>query len=73
MFRGEASHRWRLLQTQANAAPAFAIYQRSERNVYQAFGILVLDLDAGGLTQLISFIDPSLSSRFGFPDTIGNL
>jgi RNA polymerase sigma-70 factor (ECF subfamily) len=73
MFSGEASHRWRLLRTQANAAPAFAIYQRSERNVYQAFGILVLDLDAGGLTQLISFIDPSLSSRFGFPDTIGNL
>jgi RNA polymerase sigma-70 factor (ECF subfamily) len=72
MFGGQASHRWRLLRTQANAAPAFAIYQRTERNEYQAFGMIVLDPDAYGLRQIVSFIDPSLPSRFGFPDILTN-
>jgi RNA polymerase sigma-70 factor (ECF subfamily) len=70
MFSGKASQRWRLLRMQANAAPAFAIYQRAEGNEYQAFGIHVLDLDADGFAQIISFIDPSLPPRFGFPESI---
>ena len=67
MFSGQASGRWRLLQTRANASSAFAIYQRAEGNEYQAFGIHALNHDADGLTQIISFIDPSLPSRFGLP------
>jgi RNA polymerase sigma-70 factor (ECF subfamily) len=67
MFGGPASQRWRLIPTRANASPAFAIYQRTQGNVYQAFGIHVLDYDTVGLTQIISFIDPSLASRFGLP------
>jgi RNA polymerase sigma-70 factor (ECF subfamily) len=73
MFAGKANQRWRLLRTHANAAPAFAIYQRTEGNQSQAFGIHVLDLDAEGLTKIISFIDPSLPSHFGLPETIDNL
>lgn len=73
MFVGKAAHRWRLLRTQANSTSAFAIYQRTQGNEYQSFGIHVLDFDADGLTQIISFIDPSLPPRFGFPETIDNL
>ncbi len=71
MFSGKAVHRWRLLQTRANTAPAFAIYQRSDGSEYQAFGIHELEFEGDRLTRIISFIDPSLPSQFGFPDTLG--
>lgn len=67
MFGGQAAGRWRLKQTSANAAPAFVIYQGTAPGQYQAFGIHVLELENGKLSQLTSFIDPSLPSRFGFP------
>jgi len=70
MFGGKASHRWRLLQTNANAAPAFAIYQRTETNQYQAFGIHVLEYDGSGISQITSFIDSSLFTYFGLPSTL---
>ena len=70
MFGGKASGRWRLIPTRANASPAFAIYQRGQGNEYQAFGIHVLESDWQGLTQILSFIDPSLLSRFGLPATL---
>jgi RNA polymerase sigma-70 factor (ECF subfamily) len=67
MFSGKASGRWRLLPTRANTSPAFAIYQRDEKNEYQAFGIHVLEFDVDELSQIISFIDPSLPVHFGLP------
>ncbi|HEX6036329.1 MAG TPA: RNA polymerase subunit sigma-70, partial [Anaerolineales bacterium] len=67
MFSGDASHRWRLIPTRANNSPAFAIYQRTEGDGYQAFGLHVLEIDASGLNQIISFIDPTLPARFGLP------
>ena len=70
MFSGKASGRWRLLPTRANASPAFAIYQRDEKNEYQAFGIHVLGFDVDELKQIISFIDPSLPVRFGLPSVL---
>lgn len=70
MFSGQAAGRWRLIRTNANSAPAFAIYQRIETNQYQAFGIHVLDIKAGRLAQLVSFIHPSLPTRFGLPTTL---
>jgi RNA polymerase sigma-70 factor (ECF subfamily) len=70
MFSGLASGRWRLLPTRANASPAFAIYQRDEKNKYQAFGIHVLEFDVDELSQIISFIDPSLPIRFGLPSAL---
>lgn len=71
MFSGKAAGRWRLVATRANGSPAFAIYQRLERNEFQSFGVHVLELQADGLTQIISFIDPSLPTRFGLPGTLG--
>ncbi|HJR78963.1 MAG TPA: sigma-70 family RNA polymerase sigma factor [Anaerolineales bacterium] len=67
MFSGKAVDRWRLIPTRANAAPAFALYQRNEKREYQAFGLLVLNDEQGELHQIISFIDPSLPTRFGLP------
>jgi RNA polymerase sigma-70 factor (ECF subfamily) len=70
MFTGKASDRWRLVPMRANAAPAFAIYQRAESHDYQAFGIHVLACEADRLTQIISFIDPSLPPLFGLPTSL---
>ena len=67
MFTGRAAGRWRLKRTSANAAPAFALYQRTQTNQYQAFGMHVLEIRAGRLAQIISFIDPKLPVRFGLP------
>ncbi|RPJ26615.1 MAG: sigma-70 family RNA polymerase sigma factor [Chloroflexi bacterium] len=67
MFGGKASRRWRLMPTHANGSPAFAIYQRDEKNEYQAFGLIALTIVEDQLTQIISFIDPSLPLLFGFP------
>ena len=70
MFDGKAVGRWRLTRTNANAAPAFALYQRTETKRYQAFGMHVLEIRAGRLAQIISFIDPTLPARFGLPATM---
>ena len=67
MFSGKAAGRWRLTRTKANAAPAFAIYQRTETNEYTAFGILALKIEGGKLMEIVSFIDPTLPIRFGLP------
>jgi RNA polymerase sigma-70 factor (ECF subfamily) len=67
IFPGEALHRWRLLPTKANGGPAFAIYQRDENNEYQPFGLIALILDKDKLSQIISFIDPTLPHLFGLP------
>jgi len=70
MFAGKASRRWRLLRTNANASPAFAIYQLNNANQYQAFGLHVLELDADQISQITSFIDPTLPTRFGLPQAL---
>jgi RNA polymerase sigma-70 factor, ECF subfamily len=67
MFAGKAPGRWRLIPTRSNAAPAFALYQRDDKDRYQAFGLHVLGHDADGLSHIFSFIDPSLPVRFGLP------
>ncbi len=70
MFPGKAINRWRLLPTRANGSPAFAIFQRDEKEEYQAFGLIALVVDGDKLSQIISFIDRSLPPLFGFPAII---
>lgn len=70
MFGGLAPGRWRLMPTRANASPAFAIYQHMGSKKYQSFGVQVLEIKAGKILQIISFIDPSLPTRFGFPEKL---
>ena len=70
MFAGRAANRWRLLRTNANGCPAFGIYQQTDANRYHAFGIHVLEVEGDQLSQLTSFIDPSLPARFGLPQIL---
>jgi RNA polymerase sigma-70 factor (ECF subfamily) len=64
MFAGKAKGRWKLIPLRANAAPAFAIYQRAKGGEYQFSGIHVLTVQAHRLTQIACFMDPSLSRYF---------
>jgi RNA polymerase sigma-70 factor (ECF subfamily) len=70
MFGGKAAGRWKLRRTNANGSPAFIIYQRTETDQYRAFGIHVLEKSGDKLSLVTSFIDPSLPSRFGFPEIL---
>jgi len=70
MFAGKARGRWKLLPLQANAQPAFAIYQHAGAENYHFSGIHVLTVKARQLTQITCFMDPSLSLHFGLPATI---
>ncbi len=70
MFGGKARGRWWLVRTNANNSPAYAIYQRTSENEYQAFGLIGLVITAGKLELIVSFIDPSLPAQFGLPTTL---
>ena len=70
MFSGQASGRWRLVPTRANSSPAFALYQRTEKDEYQFLGIHVLEIDGDEIVKIVTFIDPSLPSRFGLLSTL---
>jgi RNA polymerase sigma-70 factor (ECF subfamily) len=69
---------WRMLAIGANGQPAAAAYTRDQHGHYQPYGICVLTVTCGqdtrehgmhhhGIRQVISFGDPSLLARFGFP------
>ena len=69
---------WRMLATGANGQPATAVYTRDQHGVYQPYGICVLTVTCGqstrdhgthdhGIRQVVSFGDPTLLARFGFP------
>ncbi|MEV4617698.1 RNA polymerase subunit sigma-70 [Asanoa sp. NPDC049573] len=62
---------WRLVPTSANRQPAFALYQRAEDVAeFLPFGIGVLTIDRGAISELALFADPSLFDRFGMPKTL---
>jgi RNA polymerase sigma-70 factor (ECF subfamily) len=57
---------WRMLATSANGQPAAAAYTRDQDGNYQPYGICVLTVSRGGISQVLSFGDPSLVTLFGF-------
>jgi RNA polymerase sigma-70 factor (ECF subfamily) len=63
----------RLVPTEANGQPAFAMYLRDPEEgaagVHHAFGLHVLTLSSSGITRVAVFFDPSLFATFGLPDT----
>ena len=65
---------WRLVPVRANGQVAFAFYElRGERGPgrFVAHGIQVVALDGAGLvTDVTTFLEASLHSRFGLPDAI---
>jgi RNA polymerase sigma-70 factor, ECF subfamily len=60
----------RLLPTEANGQPAFALYMKDHADgVHHAFGLQVLTLGARRLTHVGMFFDTRLFSAFGLPET----
>ena len=70
LFAGEARGRWHMRPIHANLQPAFAVYQRDETGQYRAFGVSVLTLEQGRVTDIVTFLDPALFPRFGLPATM---
>jgi RNA polymerase sigma-70 factor, ECF subfamily len=65
---------WRLLPTRANGSPAFGLYRReAEAEVYQLFGLLILDVVGEQMASLVAFLDLSSLSSFALPSTFPNM
>lgn len=61
----------RLLPTHANGSPAFGLYQReAEEDIYQLFGLLVLDVEGEQIGSLVAFLELSSLSPFALPPTL---
>jgi RNA polymerase sigma-70 factor (ECF subfamily) len=58
---------WRMFPTRANGQPAVAAYTRGEDGRYQPYGIVVLTVEADGISAITAFGDPNLVPGFGFP------
>ena len=60
---------WRMTPTQANGQPAVAAYYRD--GAYQALGVAVLTVTAGGISRITVFDGGAdLVARFGFPPAV---
>ena len=59
---------WRVRPTMANRQPAFALYWRAPGEPeHRPFGIGVLSVDGGAITELAMFIRPDLFRHFALP------
>ncbi|TCC52100.1 sigma-70 family RNA polymerase sigma factor [Kribbella pittospori] len=67
-----APNDWRMLATSANGQPAVAAYTRSRAGSYQAYGVVVLTVTTEGISRIVSFGDPTLVTRFGFPPALSS-
>jgi RNA polymerase sigma-70 factor, ECF subfamily len=61
---------WRMLPTSANGQPAAVGYRRAPDGARHAYGVVVLAVTDTGISRIVSFGDPSLAPRFGFPATL---
>lgn len=66
VFAGEAIGRWRLRPARANGQTAFGLYRRAGAG-YDAYGIQVLTISDGLISDIITFRIPNLCGRFGLP------
>jgi RNA polymerase sigma-70 factor (ECF subfamily) len=63
--------KWRLLPTQANAAPAFGTYRwDAEGGVHRLFGLIVLSMMGEQIAHIVAFLDLSSLSPFALPGTL---
>lgn len=68
VFAGSA--RWRLVPTQANGQPAFAVYGADESGAWRGKGIQVLTLGTDGIAEATTFMNPALLRIFALPDSL---
>ncbi|WP_410873087.1 RNA polymerase subunit sigma-70 [Nocardia sp. A7] len=73
LVTGPLHWRWRFLPTVANGRLAFGTYWwDAERSLFAAMALDVLTLRDGAITEVVSFLDPTLFPRFALPDTVAD-
>lgn len=70
IFSGEATRRWVLRPTRANAQTAFGLYRAAEASTYRAYGIQVVTLRGRQVSDVLTFRVPGLVTRFGLPESL---
>ncbi|OBF28481.1 RNA polymerase subunit sigma-70 [Mycobacterium sp. ACS1612] len=61
----------RFLRTTANGQPAAALYMRNkETGKHEAFQLHVLDIEPGGVSHVVAFLDTALFEKFGLPASL---
>jgi RNA polymerase sigma-70 factor (ECF subfamily) len=63
---------WRMLPTFANGQAAAVTYLLAGDGQYHAYGVVVLETTATGLSALVVFAEPRLVERFGLPPVLPN-
>ena len=65
---GDPTRRMRMLPTRANGLPALAVYTAvGEAEQFEAYGIMVLRIEAGTVAEIVGFGDGTLHEFFGLP------
>ncbi len=59
-----------MLPTSANGQPAAAGYCRAPDGTYRGYGVIVLTATNAGISKIVSFGDPGLLPKFGFPTVL---
>jgi RNA polymerase sigma-70 factor (ECF subfamily) len=60
----------RLLPTEANGQPAFAMYILGDDGAWRPFQLQVLTVTDGGISHVVAFFDLKLFTTFGLPTTL---
>ncbi len=71
IFRGDASGRWKLLQTAANAQVAYGLYRKNdEAGAYQFYGVQILSHQGRAIKDIITLRQPEFFKYFNLPETL---
>ncbi len=71
IFSGAAAGRWRLIPTRANGQIAFGLYRAADTGGYAAYGIQVVTVTGGAITDILTFRVPALMPHFNLPASLG--
>ncbi|MFF5232488.1 RNA polymerase subunit sigma-70 [Dactylosporangium sp. NPDC000521] len=69
LLAGPSHHRWRFLPTRANGRPAFGTYLLRD-DTFVAASVDVVTVRGGRLTEVVSFLDPTLFPAFELPSSL---
>lgn len=73
VFASTVPATFRLLETQANGEPAFAVYRRDDATgELRPYALQLVSWRGGRIDSIVAFLDTSLFQRFGLPDSIAS-